>query len=221
MSEFVGRRLPVYLVLDCSGSMSGEPIEACRQGLKALLSDLRSDPQALETAYLSVITFHSAAQQVCPLTELMTFTEPTLTASGSTNMADALNLLEKCVENEVRKATPAQKGDWKPLIFLMTDGQPDAGCGWEASADRIKSKRIGNIIACAAGPGANSALLKRITENVVELSNLQPDQLKAFFKWVSASVKTTSTHLGNTPTGEGAPAALPPPPPGSGIVIVP
>ena len=57
MAESVGRRLPVYLVLDCSGSMSGEPIEAVCQGVKALVADLRTDPQALETAYLSVITF--------------------------------------------------------------------------------------------------------------------------------------------------------------------
>ena len=40
------RRLPVYLLLDCSGSMTGEPIEAVRQGVKALLSELRGDPQA-------------------------------------------------------------------------------------------------------------------------------------------------------------------------------
>src|SRR2546429_8208135 len=106
MAEFVGRRLPVYLVLDCSGSMSGEPIEACRQGLKALLADLRGDPQALETAYLSVITFGNSAQQVCPLTELTAFTEPTLVASGTTALGDALRLLEQCLDKEVRKSTP-------------------------------------------------------------------------------------------------------------------
>src|SRR3954466_13776598 len=149
-----GRRLPVYLLLDCSGSMTGEPIEAVRQGVKALLADLRSDPQALETAYLSVITFSSSAQQVCPLTELTSFTEPTLTASGSTDMGGALTLLDQCIETEVHKSTKTQKGDWKPLIFLMTDGQPDSG--WEDVADRIKQKRVGNIIACAAGPGADS-----------------------------------------------------------------
>ena len=32
MSEI--RRLPVYLLLDTSGSMMGEPIEAVRQGLR-------------------------------------------------------------------------------------------------------------------------------------------------------------------------------------------
>ena len=80
-----GRRLPVYLLLDCSGSMSGDPIEAVRQGVRMLVSDLRGNPQALETAFLSVITFGSSAQQVCPLTELMSFQEPNLEASGSTS----------------------------------------------------------------------------------------------------------------------------------------
>ena len=58
MSDYI-RRLPVYLLLDCSGSMSGEPIEAVKQGIKALLTELKGDPQALETACLSVITFNS------------------------------------------------------------------------------------------------------------------------------------------------------------------
>ena len=49
MSDYI-RRLPVYLLLDCSGSMSGEPIEAVKQGIKALLTELKGDPQALETA---------------------------------------------------------------------------------------------------------------------------------------------------------------------------
>ena len=53
------RRLPVYLLLDCSGSMYGEPIEAVKNGVQVLVSTLRQDPYALETAYLSIITFDS------------------------------------------------------------------------------------------------------------------------------------------------------------------
>jgi len=208
MSESQLRRLPVYLVLDVSGSMSGEPIEAVRQGVKALVADLRSDPQALETAYLSVITFSSTAQQVTPLTELMIFKEPALDAGGSTSLGDALKLLRECIDKEVRKSAPEQKGDWKPLIFLMTDGMPTDR--WEKEADEIKRIRPGNIIACAAGSGADSSLLKRITEIVVELNNLQPDTLKAFFKWVSSSIKTTSQSVAQKAD---APVDLPPPPP--------
>ena len=214
MAESSIRRLPVYLLLDCSGSMFGEPIEAVRAGVKALLSDLRSDPQAIETAYLSVITFDSGAQQVCPLTELMAFPEPNLDASGSTALGEALKLLDQCIDREVKKGTDTQKGDWKPLIFLMTDGEPTDS--WESAADKIKAKKVGNIIACAAGSGANSGTLKRITEIVVELNSLQPEALKAFFKWVSSSIKSTSQSVAQVAAD--VPICLPPPPPQIQIV---
>ena len=61
------RRLPVYLLLDTSGSMTGEPIEAVKNGVETLLSTLRQDPYTLETAFVSVITFDSTARQIVPL----------------------------------------------------------------------------------------------------------------------------------------------------------
>ncbi|MDB9313126.1 VWA domain-containing protein [Spirulina sp. CS-785/01] len=210
----MSRRLPVYLLLDCSGSMSGEPIEAVRQGIKALLSELRTDPMALETAHLSVITFESTAHQAIPLTDLMSFKEPTIRAGGSTSMGAALQLLEQCLKKEVRKSSPTQKGDWKPLVFLMTDGMPTDR--WQQAADRLQKQRTGNIIACAAGSSADEQLLKRITEIVVKLDNLQPDTLKAFFQWVSSSIQATSNSV--VQVMEDAPVDLPPPPPQIAIV---
>ena len=78
------RRLPVYLVLDTSGSMYGEPIEAVKNGVQTLISTLRSDPYALETAFISIITFNTNAQQVTSLTELASFQQPTIDAGGCT-----------------------------------------------------------------------------------------------------------------------------------------
>lgn len=89
------RRLPVYLLLDTSGSMYGEPIEAVKNGVQTLISTLRSDPYALETAYLSIITFNSTAQQITPLTELAAIQQPNIDAGGCTALGGALELFGK------------------------------------------------------------------------------------------------------------------------------
>lgn len=118
------RRLPVYLLLDTSGSMYGEPIEAVKNGVQTLISTLRSDPYALETAYISIITFNSSAQQITPLTELASFQQPNIDASGCTAFGGALELLSQKIDSEITKTTAEVKGDWRPLIFIMTDGVP-------------------------------------------------------------------------------------------------
>lgn len=118
------RRLPVYLLVDTSGSMYGEAIESVRNGLQVLVSALRQDPYALETAYLSIITFDSSARQITPLTELMSFQMPKINANGATAMGEALSLLADCINREVIKGSADVKGDWKPVVFLFIRWRP-------------------------------------------------------------------------------------------------
>ena len=210
------RRLPVYLLLDCSGSMMGEPIEAVRQGVKALLSELKGDPQALETAYLSVITFDSSARQVMPLTELMQFQEPQVNAGGATALGGALNVLMECVEREVRQCTETQKGDWRPLVFLLTDGSPTDVETFGKASRAIREMKAANIVACAAGAKADTACLKQITDNVLMMNTLSAGDLARFFAWVSGSILMSSKGMDAKP---GGPVQLPPPP--DGFVVVP
>ena len=211
------RRLPVYLLLDTSGSMYGEPIEAVKNGVQVLVSTLRQDPYALETAYLSVITFDSSAKQVAPLTELSTFQMPNIEANGCTALGEALTLLANRVGSEVTKTTADVKGDWKPLVFIMTDGEPTDDLN--KGLAEFRKRKFGMVVACAAGQGANTNTLKQITESVVQLDTADSATIKSFFKWVSASVSAGSMKVEETCQEVGGLSELPPPPPEVNIVI--
>ena len=210
------RRLPVYLLLDTSGSMTGEPIEAVKNGVQMMVHSLRQNPQAIETAFVSIITFDSEAKQLIPLTDLASFQMVDLKAAGTTALGAALSLLADKLKNEVTKTTLEQKGDWKPIVFIMTDGVPTDD--WQVGFQKLKAVKKGLIVGCAAGNNADDKVLKEISDQVVRLSNTDADSISKFFQWVSASIATTSTKVEETGIDLTKKDQLPPPP--SELVIV-
>src|SRR4051794_31042678 len=108
------RRLPVYILLDTSGSMRGEPIHSVNVGLQAMLSALRQDPYALESVHLCIITFDVEARVYLPLTPLdeVRFVGVEVPDAGATFMGAALWLLIECVDRHVKKSAADAKGDW-------------------------------------------------------------------------------------------------------------
>lgn len=211
------RRLPVYLLLDTSGSMSGEPIEAVKNGVQIMISSLRQNPQAIETAYLSVITFDSTAQQIIPLTDLASFQMVDIRATGVTALGDALKLVSNKIDNEVATTTTEQKGDWKPLVFIMTDGIPTDD--WQSGLNEFKKRKVAFTVACAAGSGADTNILKQITENVVSLDTADTASIGKFFQWVTASIGVSSTKVEDSGKEITGLNELPPPPSELNIVV--
>lgn len=211
------RRLPVYLLLDTSGSMSGEPIEAVKNGVQVMISSLRQNPQAIETAFISVITFDSVAQQIIPLTDLASFQMVDIKATGVTALGEALNLVSNKIDDEVAKTTMEQKGDWKPLVFIMTDGIPTDN--WQSGLNEFKKRKTAYTVACAAGCGADTSILKQITENVVSLDTADSASIGKFFQWVTASIGVSSTKVEDSGKDVSGLNELPPPPAELNIVV--
>lgn len=211
------RRLPVYLLIDVSGSMMGEPIEQVKNGVRIMLSALRSDPYALETASLSLIAFHSSAEQLVPLTELTAIQPPEMKAGGTTALGEGLRLVADCAACEVRKSTEMKRGDWKPMVFIMTDGAPTDD--WKAGLQRFREERWGTVVACSVNNADTDVLREIAGDAVLHLDSADASSLAAFFKWVSASISSGSQKIESGGGDIEGLEDLPPPPPEIKVVI--
>ena len=200
-------RLPIYLLLDVSGSMSGDPISAVQSGIQSMVNVLGEDPQNLDIVYISIITFSDDVKQVVPLTELPHFDAPRLSAQGRTCLGKALEFVASCADRDVVKSTPKKKGDYPPMVFLMTDAW--ATDEIEKGLEEFNKIKWGNVVACGAGNAATDELLK-ITKNVVALETADSSSIMSFFDWVIDIVSTSSKSVGQKDAD--SPFDLPPPP---------
>lgn len=101
----MSRRLPVYILIDTSGSMKGEPIESVKVGLSDMIASLRLDPYALETACISIITYDKDVKQILPLTELENLQLPEIVCP------EANHGKTKSVRNQKRNAIFRRKNE--------------------------------------------------------------------------------------------------------------
>ncbi len=211
------RRLPVYLLIDTSGSMKGEPIESVKVGLEAMVSTLQHDPFALESVYLSLITFDKDVTLLFPLTPIDEVVIPEIKTPdfGPTHLGKALELMCQRIDAEFIRNTPAAKGDWLPVCLVMTDGKPSDIMVFDNMVQEISKRRFGQFIACAAGPQADVNAMKKLASSVYKLENLDSDSFIKLFQWVSSSIDDC-----NRSQGIGSDSAeLPPPPSEINLVL--
>lgn len=189
------RRLPIYFLVDVSESMVGEPIQQVQDGMRMIIQELRVDPYALETVFVSVIAFAGKAKRLSPLSELYKFYPPTFPIGGGTSLGNALNFLMDDIDKEVVKTTTETKGDWKPIVFLFTDGTPTDNPNRAIARWNQEYRRSCNMVAISIGDNVNTNILGQMTDDVLRLNKTDEASFKSFFKWVTASIKATSVSV--------------------------
>ena len=188
-------RCPVILLLDTSGSMSGQPLRELQSGLDQFLRETSDDETASMSVELEIITFGGDAEiqasfaPVCDIADM----PPMLSANGSTPLGEALKLADS--ELKARRRLYKQKGiaSYKPWIVLMTDGCPNDN--YKSAAASMKSLgEEGKLqyIGIGIGDEADFDTLRDILPERPGPVKLKGLCFKEFFKWLTDSLKSVS-----------------------------
>ena len=190
-------RCPVILLLDCSGSMSGQPIAQLNKGLKNFREDILRDALASKRVEIAIIAFGSDVRISQDFVTADDFNPQDLSASGTTSMGTAIR---KGIELlEIRKARYKENGIqyFRPWIFLFTDGEPTDS--WEDLPDRILADQEARKYSFyAVGvDNANMETLNTISKSrkAVEMKSIN---FIEYFEWLSNS----TSRISNSRPGE-------------------
>lgn len=182
-------RVPCLLLLDVSGSMSGQPIKELNDGLVQFQDELAADSLAMKRVEVGIVTF-GPVEVATSFTAAAAFTAPHLVAQGATPMGEAINLGLDLIEQ--RKAEYKANGIpfYRPWVFLITDGGPTDE--WQSAAARVREGEAAKKFAFFA-VGVHGADMDKLGQiSLREPLALQGLRFRDLFKWLSASMKSVS-----------------------------
>lgn len=199
-ADNANERTPCVLVLDCSGSMRGEPIKQLNAGLKALENELKEDIDASSRVQILIIKAFGKDEAVVAAdwTDAMNFTAPTMEAGGLTPLGKAMDLALQKIEEQKCLYDSCGITSKRPWIFLISDGEP-TDYDWEIIAKQCQIAQQNKKVVIHA-VGTKDANL----EKLAKFSLLSPKRLTGlkfteFFLWLSRSVSCISKAAPNAP----------------------
>ena len=213
------RTLPVFLLIDVSGSMEGPKIETVNVALKEMFTNFRNIENPKGIIEVCIITFSdTGARVVRELSRLEEGDSYRLNAHGSTPMGSAFDMVHTMLED----TNTVSSRSYTPTVVLISDGNPtdydvynksEAEIKAWPSLDRlINDKRSSKAIRLAMGIGddMNLDLLRAFVSDpkIPVVFAKDTSTISKFFQWVTTSVSIRSVSSSPNSVSTAAPQAF-------------
>ena len=204
--EKEGRSLPVFILIDVSGSMSGEKIETVNIALKEMLNSLKKIENPKGIIEICLITFGDGQVKIIKnLSQINDDDVYTLNAGGNTPMGKAFEKVAEMIEDR----DIVSSRSYTPTIVLISDGNPtdfynnrnsiEDIMTWEPMMKIHGGERTSKAIKLAMGIGNDVDLniLKALINNseIPVISAKNNNTISKFFEWVTMSVSVRSVSV--------------------------
>ncbi len=198
-----GRGLPVFLLLDVSGSMAGQKIDTVNVALKEMMENFRNIDNPKGVIELCLITFGGdRAEIIRPLSKIGPNEVYTLSADGMTPMGMSFDKVVEMIEDY----NVVSARSYAPTIVLISDGNPTDYYAdgktvseimkWDKMAKVRTSPRTSKALRLAMGIGddLNIDVLKAFIgdESLPVIRARDNATISKFFEWVTMSVSVRS-----------------------------
>lgn len=190
-------RCACMVVLDTSGSMSGEAIDQLNQGFAHFIEALQQDEVASCSVDVAVITAGGMVSEQLAFTTAMNIeSSPHFQASGNTPLGEAVNLALHKLEKRKQEYQQNGVAYYQPWLVIMSDGAPTDSWQSAASQSQMLSNSRKLVVLSIGVQGADLHVLSQFSSRPAKA--LQGLKFNQFFEWLSASMSRVSASASTT-----------------------
>jgi uncharacterized protein YegL len=208
------RKVPICLVLDISGSMGERDgtkltkIEELNKNVREFIQFVRSNAKARAICDLSMISFGDDVTVVNGYSHIESIKDTIFRASGPTPLGEAMKKALELLELRRSYYKQHEIEHYKPILMLMTDGEPTDN--YHASAKEIAEKVNQNkikILPFVIGKNTDSKPLLEFSPKYKPKVIRSSDDFKELFELLSKSTLNPAedpwdTFMGGSGDGE-------------------